>query len=483
MHQVQQHVRAQARRPVTTAAHVAGGLLPLELCQGYTLELAAAPRVAGGAEPAAELRACAADVAGARVGAGGAQLAGQAGAGAPGAGGGAGAHPAGAYPAGAPSMLGEVYYAAQGRGALVVGATRRYGLSPEAALAECGRRVDARSGEAAAAARALQPPAAALWPPAAAWQVRGGALGACATQHPTRIGGGCQGWPPSDGCHLLQCRCLRCARTCSRGARPGVALGCRDAALPTPGLLRSLPLPHSPKRPTYAQMAQGPRRRARQVAHVRSGVRAMPPRTQAGKAPLAGRVPRAWLDEGAAAAPRAAEPGSSGHSTAAAVRSGEGARDAAAAARAPSGGPPGASGRRPRERAEGRARLDTDASASDSEADADSAAGLGAELPELSADHCGRAAQCGAGPGPRHAATAGGGQEAVGGGRRWWVVAGLGARGLVYHAWLGRLAAAAVLADDEALLPAELRRWQARCGADPPEADTQHGLPRPGARA
>lgn len=44
--------------------------------------------------------------------------------------------------------------------------------------------------------------------------------------------------------------------------------------------------------------------------------------------------------------------------------------------------------------------------------------------------------------------------------RCWWVVSGLGARGLVYHAWLGRLLAAAVLADDEAALPAELRRWQ-----------------------
>ena len=35
-----------------------------------------------------------------------------------------------------------------------------------------------------------------------------------------------------------------------------------------------------------------------------------------------------------------------------------------------------------------------------------------------------------------------------------------GARGLVYHAWLGQQLAAAVLAEDEQLLPAELRRWQ-----------------------
>ena len=41
-----------------------------------------------------------------------------------------------------------------------------------------------------------------------------------------------------------------------------------------------------------------------------------------------------------------------------------------------------------------------------------------------------------------------------------WVVGGLGARGLVYHAWLGSLMARAVLSGDEAVLPEQLRRWQ-----------------------
>ena len=36
---------------------------------------------------------------------------------------------------------------------------------------------------------------------------------------------------------------------------------------------------------------------------------------------------------------------------------------------------------------------------------------------------------------------------------------GLGARGLVYHAWLGELLAQAVLNDDEGFLPEELLRW------------------------
>ena len=43
---------------------------------------------------------------------------------------------------------------------------------------------------------------------------------------------------------------------------------------------------------------------------------------------------------------------------------------------------------------------------------------------------------------------------------RWWVIGGLGARGLVYHAWLGELMAQAVLNDNEAHLPHELMRWK-----------------------
>lgn len=39
-------------------------------------------------------------------------------------------------------------------------------------------------------------------------------------------------------------------------------------------------------------------------------------------------------------------------------------------------------------------------------------------------------------------------------------MAGLGARGLLYHSWLGRLVAQAVLEGDEQVLPEELRRWQ-----------------------
>lgn len=44
--------------------------------------------------------------------------------------------------------------------------------------------------------------------------------------------------------------------------------------------------------------------------------------------------------------------------------------------------------------------------------------------------------------------------------RNWWLVGGLGARGLVYHAWLGRLVARALLLRSEEGLPPELLRWK-----------------------
>ncbi len=43
---------------------------------------------------------------------------------------------------------------------------------------------------------------------------------------------------------------------------------------------------------------------------------------------------------------------------------------------------------------------------------------------------------------------------------RCWIVGGLGARGLVYHAWVGQLLAAAILQGSDEQLPPELRRWQ-----------------------
>ncbi|CAN6459753.1 unnamed protein product [Victoria cruziana] len=43
---------------------------------------------------------------------------------------------------------------------------------------------------------------------------------------------------------------------------------------------------------------------------------------------------------------------------------------------------------------------------------------------------------------------------------RYWLLGGLGARGLLYHAWLGKLMAKAVISCDENQLPPELTAWK-----------------------
>lgn len=43
---------------------------------------------------------------------------------------------------------------------------------------------------------------------------------------------------------------------------------------------------------------------------------------------------------------------------------------------------------------------------------------------------------------------------------KYWLFTGLGARGLLYHGWLGKLLALAVLSGDEDLLPRELTSWK-----------------------
>lgn len=43
---------------------------------------------------------------------------------------------------------------------------------------------------------------------------------------------------------------------------------------------------------------------------------------------------------------------------------------------------------------------------------------------------------------------------------RYWFVGGLGARGLLYHGWLGKLTAQAVISCNEDLLPPELTSWK-----------------------
>ena len=78
--------------------------------------------------------------------------------------------PAEAWPEGGPSLLGPTYLAARGCREVVVGATKRYGLTPQEALQECGRVVEDWTS-CNAAKRGLLPKAAQLWEPLRGWQV------------------------------------------------------------------------------------------------------------------------------------------------------------------------------------------------------------------------------------------------------------------------------------------------------------------------
>jgi hypothetical protein len=144
------------------------------------------------------------------------------------------------YPASAPSLLGSTYIAAHGSRSLVVGATKRYGVSPSEALEAC-RRGGAVGDPAAQeeAARQLLPAAAEVWPPLEGWQVWGcwegghrvgGSASAIHYQHPTcmlvmRAGGFTHLWcctataptrrsPPTCACLFV---CF--PRVCAGGRR------------------------------------------------------------------------------------------------------------------------------------------------------------------------------------------------------------------------------------------------------------------------
>jgi hypothetical protein len=83
------------------------------------------------------------------------------------------AHTAGhadSFPTGAPSLVGATYMGVQGGQQISVGATKQFGVTPEQALQDCGRRVT-QPGELAQAENLLRPKAEALWSSASTWQV------------------------------------------------------------------------------------------------------------------------------------------------------------------------------------------------------------------------------------------------------------------------------------------------------------------------
>ncbi len=119
------------------------GLLPMELCHGYSLDMRPAGSFYSGDERSSSA----------------------------GSNSSSGAGSGGGYPAGAPSLLGSPYIAAHGSGSAVVGATKRHGLTPAEAFDQLSRPIVRDAAEAAAAAAELLPPARQLWPPLDGWEV------------------------------------------------------------------------------------------------------------------------------------------------------------------------------------------------------------------------------------------------------------------------------------------------------------------------
>lgn len=123
------------------------GLLPMDLCHGYSLDM----RPAGWQHSGGAGETSTGASSGPASSSGGSGISG--------------------YPAGAPSLLGSPYIAAHGSSSAVVGATKRHGLTPAEAFDQLSRPIVHNTAEAAAAAAELVPPAAQLWPPLEGWEV------------------------------------------------------------------------------------------------------------------------------------------------------------------------------------------------------------------------------------------------------------------------------------------------------------------------
>jgi hypothetical protein len=228
---------------VGTLAEI-GEQLPLKLCQGYTLDMVPPPLAAAPATAAAAASGstCTANAVAPPV----ASTMQQQG------GGGGGAAPAAAtaayYPPTAPSVLGTPYMASQGGAMLAVGATKQYDLTPQQAFAELGRNIPLPAGVDTARHQALQTQQLNSAVQAADGEARAAGF-------------------PDTGTH---CTDVRGQQGTAAAAEVGAAVEelVAGAAATWPGI------------------------KSWTVAGIRSGVRALPPKSATGAVPMAGR----WMD-------------------------------------------------------------------------------------------------------------------------------------------------------------------------------------------
>lgn len=224
-----------------------GEHLPIKLCQGYTLDMVPPP-AAGTTMPAAQDAAAAAAETAAAAAAAGADAS----VGPPTAAGGV------LYPAAGPSILGTPYLASQGGQVLVIGATKQYNCSTEQAVAELGTSIDPSILVAHHEQQQVVPAAAA---------------------------GDC---PASEGSQAVQAGDGQPRRWPSSAAATAAAA---EGALSQGGaqLDKVAEVAAAAQELLSGAGATWPSIKHWSIAGIRSGVRALPPKSAQGAVPIAGR--------------------------------------------------------------------------------------------------------------------------------------------------------------------------------------------------
>jgi hypothetical protein len=248
---------------VGTLAEV-GEQLPLKLCQGYTLDMVPPPLAAAPAAAAAACGStCTANTA-AHLHPNAMQQHGDGVVAAP------LAATAAYYPPSAPSVLGTPYMASQGGAMLAVGATKQYDLTPQQALAELGRIISPPAGVDASRHQLLQ-----------AQQVNSGVQAAG------------EGTPEAGSPHIDTHRTDRAGQT---GAAAAVDAAVTDMhssdRAGQPAAAAAADVGAAVEELVTGAAATWPGIKSWTVGGMRSGVRALPPKSATGAVPMAGR----WMD-------------------------------------------------------------------------------------------------------------------------------------------------------------------------------------------